>query len=95
LLIKKRGTTAFARVVGGNSKATETANGGIVTATAISITAFIRRKFQMSKERFNRETTYRAAITAALEMLSSGVISDKDFSEVKAFFVKKYRPFFA
>ena len=48
----------------------------------------------MTKERFNRETKYRAAITAAREMLSSGVITAADYSKIQEYFIKKYRPFF-
>jgi hypothetical protein len=48
----------------------------------------------MTRDRFERETKYRAAISAALEMLNGKFISPGDFSKIKEFFIKKYRPFF-
>lgn len=48
----------------------------------------------MTQERFNRETEYYVAISAAREMLASRVISDADFSKIQNYFIKKYRPFF-
>lgn len=49
----------------------------------------------MTQERFDRETKYRAAMTVAREMLNNGVISAADFSQITAFFMEKYHPFFA
>ena len=46
-------------------------------------------------ELYDREINYRIAMTVAKEMLSNGIISDKDFSKIKDFFIEKYNPFMA
>jgi len=49
----------------------------------------------MTDQQFQREANYRAAISVAKEMLTAGIISDDDFSKIKAFFIEKFQPVFA
>jgi len=49
----------------------------------------------MMHKQFESEAKYRAAISIAKNMLASGIISDTDFSKIKAFFIAKFNPIFA
>jgi hypothetical protein len=46
----------------------------------------------MSKEQFNREARYGAALAVARAMLVKGLITDKDFRKIDTMFKQKYRP---
>ena len=46
----------------------------------------------MTKEQFNRETNYGAALALARTMLTKGIITDRDFRKIDKMFKQKYRP---
>lgn len=46
----------------------------------------------MSKEQFEREVRYGAAMALAREMLEKGTISDRDIRKINTLFLRKYRP---
>ena len=48
----------------------------------------------MTKEQFNREKRYGAAISVAKNMLSKGLITEEEYHKIDTIFVGKYRPVF-
>jgi hypothetical protein len=46
----------------------------------------------VTKEQFEREASYGAAMAVARSMLTRGLISEKDYRKVDTMFKKKYRP---
>lgn len=46
----------------------------------------------MTKEQFNREKHYGAAMALAQEMLSKGIITEDDYKVIDTMFTEKYRP---
>lgn len=48
----------------------------------------------MTREQFERESRYRAALTVAKAMLREGLISDEEYREIDTRLVEKYRPLF-
>jgi len=46
----------------------------------------------MTKEQFERETNYGAAMAIALSMLTKGLISERDYRKIDTMFKKKYQP---
>jgi hypothetical protein len=46
----------------------------------------------MTKEQFDREKNYGAAMAAARMMLTKGIISQKDYCKIETVFRKKYSP---
>lgn len=46
----------------------------------------------MTKEQFERETRYGAAMALAREMLKEGIISEKEYRKIDTIFQRKYRP---
>ena len=48
----------------------------------------------MTKEQFDREKKYQAALAVAREMLKKGIINEADFLRVEAKLAEKFRPTF-
>jgi hypothetical protein len=48
----------------------------------------------MTREQFEREKNYRAAISPANAMLKNGLISVLEYRKINSVFIKKYRPVF-
>ncbi|MGI6121373.1 MAG: SHOCT domain-containing protein [Saccharofermentanales bacterium] len=46
----------------------------------------------MTKEQFEREKNYRAALSIAKAMLSQGLISAREYGKIDTILIKKYRP---
>jgi len=46
----------------------------------------------MTKEQFDRETRFGAAMAAARAMLSKGILTDKDYRKIDTILRRKYRP---
>ena len=46
----------------------------------------------MTKEQFDREKYYGAAMAVARAMLSKGIITEDDYLKVDAIFTEKYQP---
>lgn len=46
----------------------------------------------MTKEQFEREKNYSAAMAVARAMLSKGLISEKDYRRIDTIYKAKYRP---
>ena len=46
----------------------------------------------MTKEQFNREIRYGAAMSAARAMLSKGIIRDRDYRKIDTILRRKYLP---
>ena len=46
----------------------------------------------MSKEEFRNEKLYQATMQIARKMLKQGAISEEEYNEIDAVFLKKYRP---
>ena len=46
----------------------------------------------MTKEQFDREKNYGAAMAVARSMLSKGLISEKDYRKIDTIYSRKYRP---
>jgi hypothetical protein len=46
----------------------------------------------MTKEQFDREKTYQAALAVARAMLTQGLIDDGDMSKLEAHFCRKFCP---
>lgn len=46
----------------------------------------------MTKEQFEREMRYGAAMTVARAMLSKGLISEKDYRKIDTIYKAKYLP---
>ena len=46
----------------------------------------------MTKDQFQRESNYGAAMAIARSMLTKGLITEKDFKKIDTMFRKKYRP---
>ena len=46
----------------------------------------------MTKEEFHNEKMYQATMSIARKMLNQGVITEEEYGEVEAVFLKKYRP---
>ena len=46
----------------------------------------------MTKEQFDREKHYGAAMAVARSMLSKGIITQDEYIKIDAMFTEKYRP---
>ena len=46
----------------------------------------------MTKEQFDREKKYQAALAVAREMLQKGIINEADFLRIEARLAAKFRP---
>ena len=46
----------------------------------------------MTKEQFEREARYGAAMALAHEMLKKGIISEREYRKIDIIFQRKYRP---
>ena len=46
----------------------------------------------MTKEQFDREKNYGAAMAVARAMLSKGIINEDDYRRIEVAFANKYRP---
>ena len=46
----------------------------------------------MTKEQFEREMNYGASMAIAREMLSKGLITERDYRKIDTILKKKYRP---
>ncbi len=46
----------------------------------------------MTKEEFRNEKLYQATMHIARKMLKQGAISEEEYNEIDAVFLKKYRP---
>lgn len=48
----------------------------------------------MTKEQFHNEKMYQATMALARQMLRQGLITEEEYREVEAAFLKKYQPVF-
>ena len=46
----------------------------------------------MTKEEFHNEKMYQATMALARQMLRQGLITEEEYREVEAVFLKKYKP---
>ncbi len=46
----------------------------------------------MTKEEFHNEKMYQATMALARQMLREGLITEEEYREVEAVFLKKYKP---
>jgi uncharacterized membrane protein len=46
----------------------------------------------VSKEQFDREKCYGAAMAVARAMLSKGIITEDDYKRIDTIFIEKYQP---
>lgn len=46
----------------------------------------------MTAEQFAREKSFSAALALAKSLLSQGLITDKEYREIRHMFVEKYQP---
>ena len=46
----------------------------------------------MTKEQFHNEKMYQATMALARQMLREGLITEEEYREVEAVFLKKYKP---
>ena len=46
----------------------------------------------MTKEQFHNEKMYQATMALARQMLRQGLITEEEYREVEAVFLKKYKP---
>lgn len=68
-----------------------TGNGNIVPMPAI-LRRGLRKEAAMTKEQFEREKKYQAALAVARAMLKKGVINEADFLRVEAKLRDKFNP---
>ena len=68
-----------------------TGNGSIVLMPAIS-KRVSRKGAAMTKEQFEREKKYQAALAVARSMLRQGVINEEDFLRIEARLKDKFKP---
>lgn len=52
----------------------------------------LRKEATMTKEQFEREKKYQAALAVARAMLRKGVINEKDFLRIEANLMAKFKP---
>ena len=69
----------------------ETKRGNIVPMPAIS-RRVSGKEAAMTKEQFDREKKYQAALAVAREMLQKGIINEADFLRIEARLAAKFRP---
>lgn len=69
----------------------ETKSGNIVPMPAIS-RRVSGKEAAMTKEQFDREKKYQAALAVAREMLQKGIINEADFLRIEARLAAKFRP---
>ena len=69
----------------------ETKSGNIVPMPAIS-QRVSGKEAAMTKEQFDREKKYQAALAVAREMLQKGIINEADFLRIEARLAAKFRP---
>lgn len=69
----------------------ETTKGSIVPISAILRRGF-RKEAAMTKEQFEREKKYQAALAVARSMLKKGVIDEADFLRIEANLAAKFKP---
>jgi len=78
-------------VVAWFSPAMETETVNIAVVPVISISAS-KEGLSVTKEQFDREKNYGAAMAVARAMLSNGIITQEEYSRIDAMFTEKYRP---
>lgn len=69
----------------------ETGRGNIVPMPAISRSG-LEKETAMTKEQFDREKKYQAALAVARSMLKQNVINEDDFLRIEAKLRDKFRP---
>lgn len=69
----------------------ETKNGNIVPMPAIS-RHVSGKEAAMTKEQFDREKKYQAALAVARNMLAKEIIDEADFLRIEAKLREKFRP---
>ena len=69
----------------------ETGKENIVHMNAISRPVSGKEE-SMTKEQFDREKKYQAALAVAREMLQKGIINEADFLRIEARLAAKFRP---
>lgn len=69
----------------------ETGRGNIVPMPAISRSG-LEKEAVMTKEQFDREKKYQAALAVARSMLKQNVINEDDFLRIEAKLRDKFRP---
>lgn len=52
----------------------------------------LRKEAAMTKEQFEREKKYQAALAVARAMLKKGVINEEDFLRIEANLTAKFKP---
>ena len=57
-------------------------------------TAASKETWHMTKEQFERESRYRAALSLAKVMLRDGLISGEEYGVIDTKLIEKYRPLF-
>lgn len=66
-------------------------NASIVATTVIS-RLDITRTAPMNEEQFSSELDYQVSLTMAKNLLQAGLISDEEFSKMRALLLEKYTP---
>ena len=69
----------------------ETGRGNIVLMPAIS-QRVLGKEAAMTKEQFDREKKYQAALAVARKMLEKEIINEDDFLRIEAKLKEKFRP---
>ena len=77
--------------MGKNFKVMGTGTGSIVPMSAISRSG-LKRGRDMTREQFEREKKYQAALAVARSMLAQKVINEADFLEIERRLKDKFRP---
>lgn len=90
-LSEKHTTRLSAGIAVRNSRFTETGTGSIAAMPAILLTGSMGVA-AMTKEEFRNEKLYQATMHIARKMLKQGAISEEEYNEIDAVFLKKYRP---
>ena len=81
----------FAYIAGKNFKAMGTGTGNIVPMSAISLSG-LKRERGMTREQFEREKKYQAALAVVRSMLAQEVINEEDFLEIERRLKDKFKP---
>ena len=68
---------------------TETVNIAVVPVISISVS---KEGLSVTKEQFDREKNYGAAVAVARAMLNKGIITQEEYSRIEAVFAQKYQP---
>ena len=63
-----------------------------IAATSATLLTVLRAGLSMTKEEFKNEKLYQTTMHIARKMLKEGIISEKEYNQIDAIFLEKYKP---